>query len=93
MAEDYIVKLFDDYEKCHADYNEYLKITTSLEKLGKFARSTRSKDTIVERERMQIQKKENKSNREIADLDKKIEKLQDLDDFWDTVRDLVKPTK
>lgn len=84
-------KLSANYDKCHSDYDEYLKITASLEKLDKLAKKTRIENTAIERERMQIERNVQKSNKEILELDKKIDKLQGLDGFWSNVRDLVKP--
>lgn len=93
VIEDFITKLSESYDKCHADYNEYLKITNSREKLEKLANSTRYKDAAIERERLQIQRKLEKSNKEISSLDKKIEKLEELDDFWGSVKSLVNPNQ
>lgn len=93
VIEDFVTKLSESYDKCHADYNEYLKITNSREKLEKLANSTRYKDAAIERERLQIQRKLEKSNKEISSLDKKIEKLEELDDFWGSVKRLVNPNQ
>lgn len=92
VIEDFVSKLSESYDKCHADYNEYLKITNSREKLEKLANSTRFADAAIERERLQIQRKLEKSNKEVSALDVKIQKLEELDDFWGSVKNLVNPS-